>query len=153
MTTKPEDVPTFRGEGYETHKDHLRLGAQHLAVVAVMKDNLPHTLKEISERSGSPEASASAQIRFMRTTRFGTHVVVKKRPKEEGGTYFYTLDPEPGQSLLPDEYPDRPVYVPPNWTEEQARQHWSRLQGKTLDLFGKDLRAVARADGQDHKFG
>jgi hypothetical protein len=147
--TKPIEVPSFRGEGYETGEDHLRLGAQHLAVKAVMKDHLPHTLKEIAERSGAPEASVSAQLRFLRTLRFGGHVVAKARPKDKGGTFFYTLDPEPGQPLIPEGFEDpRPFYTPPGMTPEDAKRTFYREHPPQGDLFGKWLRSEARKEKQ-----
>lgn len=56
----------FKGETYEPKHDQARLERQLDRVVVVMADREWHTLAEIAEATGSPEASVSARLRDMR---------------------------------------------------------------------------------------
>lgn len=67
----------FNGPDYDHARDGARLSRQHERVLAVMLDGQPHTLKEIAEATGDPEASVSAQLRHLRKPRFGAHKIVK----------------------------------------------------------------------------
>ena len=49
------------------------------------------TLAEISHELGAPEASASAQLRHLRKTRFGGYIVKKRRRR--GGLWEYAVRP------------------------------------------------------------
>lgn len=68
----------FNGPDYVPERDNARLGAQFLDVLGCLKDGLWHTLLEIEQRTGHPQASISAQIRHARKLRFGKHEVVKR---------------------------------------------------------------------------
>ena len=91
---------TFRGAGYKTHSDHDRLAGQHERIKALMGDGQWRTLGEIHDATGDPEASISAQLRFLRTARFGSHEVKKQR-RDGAGLWEYRLVPDkPGQTAF-----------------------------------------------------
>jgi hypothetical protein len=79
----------FNGSDYDHGRDSGRLTRQHERVLAVMQDNKPHTLSEISEITGDPEASVSAQLRHLRKPRFGGHHIAKTHLGN--GLYSYQL--------------------------------------------------------------
>lgn len=72
-----------------TASDHERLSSQFHRVMAFMSDHNWHTLREIAEATGAPEASCSAQLRHARKPRFGSHVV--EREHRGNGLYAYRL--------------------------------------------------------------
>lgn len=65
----------FDGSTYVHERDRGRLAHQMMAVFDVMKDGVPRTLADLSERTGAPEASVSARLRDLRKARFGGHTV------------------------------------------------------------------------------
>ena len=69
--------------------DRARLGAQLQRILSVMADGQWRTLREISEATGAPEASCSAQLRHARKPRFGSHVV--EREHRGNGLYVYRI--------------------------------------------------------------
>lgn len=71
-------------------EDHQRLNSQQFRIVRFMADHQWHTLREIAQATGSPEASASAQLRHLRKARFGSHVI--QREHRGGGLYVYRLE-------------------------------------------------------------
>ena len=87
----------FHGAGYDAAKDHARLTGQlkkvHDILIAAMDIDslLPRmlSLRDISGRTGVPEASASACLRTLRN-QFG-FVIDKQRVKEHGGTWVYWI--------------------------------------------------------------
>lgn len=79
----------FNGPDYDHRRDSERLSRQHERVLAVMQDHQPHTLGEIAERTGDPEASVSAQLRHLRKPRFGSHKIAKQHLGN--GLYQYQL--------------------------------------------------------------
>jgi hypothetical protein len=81
---------TFDGATY-TADDKRRLNRQYRNVWSAMSDGQPHTLYELSERTGYPEQSISARIRDFRKPRNGSHTVTRTRVS--GGVYAYTLIP------------------------------------------------------------
>lgn len=79
----------FNGPDYDHQRDSERLSKQHERVLAVMLDHKPHTLAEIAEATGDPQASVSAQLRHLRKPRFGGHKVIKQHLGH--GLYAYQL--------------------------------------------------------------
>jgi hypothetical protein len=73
------DLPDFDGATYSRALDHERLGEQLLRVGRVMADGAWHTLREIGDRTGDPEASVSARLRDLRKRKFGGHSVQRQR--------------------------------------------------------------------------
>lgn len=84
--------PHFNGPDYQPSKDQRRLAGQILRVYAAMIDGRWRTLSEIADITGDPESSISAQLRHLRKTRFGSHIVNKQRRGIETlGLYEYQL--------------------------------------------------------------
>jgi hypothetical protein len=81
-------TPRFDGPDL-TPPDHQRLSNQQRRIFDLMKDGRWRTLREIADLTGAPEASASAQMRHLRKTRFGSHTV--ERRHEGHGLYSYRL--------------------------------------------------------------
>ena len=91
----------FNGADYDHARDAARLTLQHERVLAVMQDHKPHTLSEIADITGDPEASVSAQLRHLRKPRFGGHQITKTHLGH--GLYEYLLvpqDPQKSESPL-----------------------------------------------------
>lgn len=63
-------LPEPRGETYVPKRDRKRLCAQALLVQIFMEDGRWHTLGEIRQATGAPEASASARLRDLRRAGF-----------------------------------------------------------------------------------
>jgi len=82
----------FDGADYVSKRDDVRLTGQLLRVWNVVCDEQWYSLKEISERTGDPEASVSAQLRHLRKPRFGAHLV--ERLHITRGFYKYRLTPK-----------------------------------------------------------
>lgn len=85
----PRDGFTFNAE-----QDEDRLNKQSRDVWRVMSDRRWHTLREISARTGHPEASVSARLRDFRKPRFGQHTVHRQREAFGQGTFEYLLVPQ-----------------------------------------------------------
>lgn len=81
----------FDGADYVHERDHSRLKGQMLRVYSLMKDGCWRTLREISDITGDPEASVSAQLRHLRKERFGSYQV--DRIRGSNGLYYYRLLP------------------------------------------------------------
>jgi hypothetical protein len=81
-------APRFDGPDLQP-ADQVRLTAQQQRLLAYMGDGRWHTLRAISEATGIPEASASAQCRNLRKVRFGSHTV--ERRHLGGGLYQYRV--------------------------------------------------------------
>ena len=79
----------FNGADYIPERDNGRLKSQYDRVFHLMSDGIPRTLREISQVTGDPESSISAQLRHMRKERFGSHEVVRER--QSPGLYKYQL--------------------------------------------------------------
>lgn len=82
--------------GYDGRLDKKRLAKQHEEVLAEMlKASLYGkwlTLGEIHYLTGNPEASISARLRELRTSRFGSYIVEKRRRGQPiKGLYEYSL--------------------------------------------------------------
>lgn len=75
-------APRFDGPDYSQEHDQKRLTGQLLRIFNLMKDGNWRTLSEITEATGDPQASISAQIRHLRKPRFGSHTVYKRHKGE-----------------------------------------------------------------------
>lgn len=83
---------TFNGSDYVPKFDDTRLRGQIKDIYELMKDGKFRTLREISDLTGHPEASVSAQIRHLKKARHGSHVVNKQpRGEREKGLWEYQL--------------------------------------------------------------
>lgn len=77
------------GYTYDTITDYVRLNKQHARVYRIMQDGAWHDLREVSAKTGDPEASVSARLRDFRKERFGSHTVERKHI--HGGRWLYRL--------------------------------------------------------------
>lgn len=66
------------GTTYQHERDGRRLHHQHNRVLAFMRDGHWHTLAEIHQATGDPEASVSARLRDLRKPQFGSHVIDRR---------------------------------------------------------------------------
>jgi len=85
--------PRFDGADYQPARDDARLTGQLQRIWDVMVHGEWLTLEEISQVTGDPPASISAQLRHLRKERFGRHTVEKEYV--ENGLYRYKLTPNP----------------------------------------------------------
>jgi len=79
----------FNGSDYIASRDDVRLSGQLLRVWNAINHGLWRTLSQISEETGDPEASVSAQLRHLRKPRFGGHTIEKEYIAN--GLYRYRL--------------------------------------------------------------
>lgn len=82
----------FDGADYTPERDDVRLTGQRLRIWDVMSDGKWRTLKEISNVTGDPESSISAQLRHLRKPRFGGYEV--NREYIQNGLYRYKINIE-----------------------------------------------------------
>lgn len=87
--TPPAILGDRSGVTYEPGRDRKRLNAQAAAVYEFMKDGQWHTLTQISDATGAPEASASARLRDLRSPKLGNFIVEKRNLG--GGKWVYRL--------------------------------------------------------------
>lgn len=69
----------FSGPEYRPSLDRERLSGQHQRIKALLSDGKWRTLGAIEAATGDPQASISAQIRFLKRPEFGGFVVEKRR--------------------------------------------------------------------------
>lgn len=69
----------FNGPAYSPPLDRVRLTGQIKRIYILMCDGRWRALFEISDATGDPEASVSAQLRHLRKARFGLHAVERRR--------------------------------------------------------------------------
>lgn len=81
----------FNGSNYDRNRDDDRLSAQYDRIFMLMQDGKWRALFEISNLTGDPPASISAQLRHMRKARFGSHTVNKRLRGELDGLWEYQL--------------------------------------------------------------
>lgn len=82
----------FNGSDYVKEFDQDRLTGQLKRVYELMIDGRWRTLSEIEATTGDPQASISAQLRFLRRERFGSHTVDKRRRGDrEQGLFEYQV--------------------------------------------------------------
>jgi hypothetical protein len=95
--------PLFDGKTYDEDRDRARLSRQINRVFEVMLDRKWHTLAELEETTGAPQASISARLRDLRKRKFGSWRV--RRRYVAHGLWEYRLrDPKldaPAASDLP----------------------------------------------------
>lgn len=77
----------FNGADYIPERDNERLGNQLSRVKKAIHSGEWKTLKQLSEETGDPEASISAQLRHLRKPRFGSFVI--ERRYVSNGLYEY----------------------------------------------------------------
>jgi DNA-binding transcriptional MerR regulator len=82
----------FDGDDYVHDRDKKRLGTQLDQIRDFMEGKEYLTLQEISDATGHPHSSVSAQIRNLRKERFGSRVIDRKYISN--GLYSYKLMPE-----------------------------------------------------------
>jgi hypothetical protein len=85
-----ETAPRFDGVVYDPALDDDRLRRQLGRVWDLMRDGCWRTLFEISDETGDPQTSTSAQLRHLRKPRFGGYTVEKRR-RGVSGTWEYRL--------------------------------------------------------------
>jgi|SRR5262252_2522553 len=89
----------FNGPEYDPAIDHERLAGQMQRVFDLMIDGNWRTLSEISDATGDPAASVSAQLRHLRKPRFGSFVVDRRaRGDRARGLFEYRLTKPPNES-------------------------------------------------------
>ena len=81
MGSEPSFDAHFNGDDYQPDRDKERLRGQILRVHTVIKDGRWRTLRSISDATGDPEASVSAQLRHLRKPRFGGFEIQKRYVK------------------------------------------------------------------------
>jgi len=82
----------FNGPEYVPAIDDVRLTGQIKRIFDLMKDQQWRTLREISNVTGDPEASISAQLRHLRKDRFGNHIINRQpRGDRANGLFEYQL--------------------------------------------------------------
>ena len=79
----------FDGPEYDEARDLERLSRQNERILKLMRDSVWRTLAEISDITGDPPASVSAQLRHLRKPRFGAHLV--ERTHVSRGLYRYRV--------------------------------------------------------------
>lgn len=86
------ELPHFNGEEYKTKADHKRLTRQHFRIKMLMLDGKWRTLDQISEATGDPVASVSAQLRHLRKPRFGSYEVSRRaKGNRDKGLFEYRV--------------------------------------------------------------
>jgi len=92
-------TPRFNGDVYNRSFDDKRLTGQLKRIFDLMADGQWRTLEEISQITGDPPASISAQLRHLRKKRFGSHTV-NKRPRGDRrkGLWEYKLIVNKGEA-------------------------------------------------------
>lgn len=83
------------GATYNHQRDGARLAAQHVRVLGAMSDGGWHTLRELSDITGDPQASVSARLRDLRKPQFGAYTV--DRCYLQRGLWAYRLVLEKSQ--------------------------------------------------------
>lgn len=92
-------TPDFDGRTYNRARDGGRLKRQLLLVRDAMADHGWHTLHELSEALGEPEASISARFRDLRKPKFGGHIVDRRYLHD--GLFAYRMQPDTGRVVAP----------------------------------------------------
>jgi len=102
------DGPTTETDG---EAQTSRLGRQLVRVYDVLKDGKWHTLAEIADTTGAPEASIAARVRDLRKPRFGGFGI--QREHTTHGLHYYRLIPDTGIiELVYDPAPEPRSYKP-----------------------------------------
>ena len=89
----------FGGATFDPHHDGPRLARQFGAVRALVLDGEWHTLRELADAIGAPEASVSARLRDLRKPEGGGYIVERRRRgNPANGLHEYRV-------VIPDEGP------------------------------------------------
>jgi hypothetical protein len=83
------DKPAFGGESYDATLDLPRLTGQLKRTLEVMRDGRWRTLQEIAVAVGCTTQSASARLRDLRKSRYGSFTVERRRVG--AAVFFYRL--------------------------------------------------------------
>lgn len=81
------------GSTFDAAIDYERLNKQQRRVYEAIKDGDWHTLREVSDNTGDPEASVSARLRDFRRQSLGGYTVDRRRKVADKGTWEYRLLP------------------------------------------------------------
>jgi hypothetical protein len=79
MEEEEKESMTFHGDVYQESTDKVRLSKQLIRVRDAMLDGQWRTFSDISEITGDPEPSISAQLRHLRRPCFGAYAVDKRK--------------------------------------------------------------------------
>lgn len=93
----------YDGPEYRPKRDADELRSQSAIIFNLCRDARWRTVAEISEVTGFPENSISAQLRHFRKPRFGSHTVNRRQREGCKRLYEYQLIPkvlEPQQEEL-----------------------------------------------------
>jgi hypothetical protein len=85
-----QDFDDYGGVTYDPDQDRERLGDQMCRVFDACLDGQWHTLRELSDKTGDPEASVSARLRDVRK-KWGKAAMESKRLTEGKGTWVYRV--------------------------------------------------------------
>lgn len=83
-------LQVFDGETIDDKRDTSRLQIQLAKVRSFMWDGRWHTIPEVAEATGAPEASVSARFRDLRKTKFGAYNV--ERRYVSNGLFEYRIN-------------------------------------------------------------
>lgn len=78
MSDLPSNFPSFDGETFSESRDGSRLASQLADVRRYMADGEWHTLGEIEEATGHPQASISSRLRDLRKAAHGRQTVERR---------------------------------------------------------------------------
>lgn len=68
----------FDGDSYDSNRDRSRLSLQLERVRTILGDGGWHTLPELEERLGHPQASISARLRDLRKPKHGSNDIQRE---------------------------------------------------------------------------
>ena len=89
----PDPQPTFDGTPFDVVLDADRLGKQLETVKTFMLQQSGWvSLVEIERATGVTTASAGARLRDLRKSRFGCHIIARRRRVGSPGTFEYRMD-------------------------------------------------------------
>jgi hypothetical protein len=87
----------YNGPEYIQDRDFDRLHRQTKRVFNVVKDGEWRTIQQIARLAECPENSASAQLRHLRKTRFGSHIIERRHVGHGLFEYRYAGQQQPEQ--------------------------------------------------------
>lgn len=118
----------FDGAYYNPGRDDQRLTLQIGRVFEVMSDGQWHSLPELHERTGDPEASIEAQLCHLRKVKHGSWIIDCERLNPRSALYYRRMRNPDGTELPPiNPRPDPPGAV--NGRLDRRR----RRRGETQD--------------------
>lgn len=134
----------FNGSNYDHTRDAPRLTDQMSRVFHALSGKQWHTLESISQITGDPTPSISAQIRHLRKARFGGWEILKIH--QGNGLFAYRMT---GGKVEPaSEPPADPTSLPPAAPEKlrQAEIYIARLESQLEGLESFHCDIVAGCD-------